>query len=106
MKPALVFTDKQQLGKHCQERRWIEPRQEVLNRCVYAQRRVPISGEHFANVVADSFASRRSLDEDDGVGHSCRVFQLLCVPVRSLENLRVQRRHWNPVRCVLPRNEF
>ena len=40
--PALVFTDSDSFGKHIQERRCAEPRQEV-----------PISGEHFADVVAD-----------------------------------------------------
>ena len=57
-------------------------------------------------VVADSFASRRSFDEDDGEGHSSRVLQLSYVPVRSQEKLRVQRLNWKPVRIVLPRNEF
>ena len=44
--------------------------QEVPNRRVYVPRRVPTSVENFAEVVADPFASRRSLDEDDGERHS------------------------------------
>ena len=68
-RPALVFTDSD--SEHCQERRWKEPRQKVQNRRVHAQRRVPISGGHFAEVFADPLASR-SLDEDDGARHSSR----------------------------------
>ena len=95
-----------QLGKHRQERRWTEPRQEVQNRRVYAPRGVPISGEHFAEVVAEPLVSRRSLDEDDGEGHSCPVLQQSLVPVCSHEGLREQKRHRKWMRIVLPRNEF
>ena len=74
-RPALVFTDSDSLAKHCQERRWTEPRQKVQDGRVHAPRRVPSSGEHIAAVVADTHASRRTSDEDVGKGHSRLIFQ-------------------------------
>ena len=65
-----------------------------------------ISGKYFAAVVADSLVSRRSLDEDDGKGHSCLVLQESWPPVCGQEDLREQSRHRECLRVVLPRNKF
>ena len=75
-RPALVFTGQPQLGKHSQERRWTEPRQEVQNCRVHAPRMIQRDGEYIAAVVADTLASRRSSDEDDGKGHPRLFLQL------------------------------
>ena len=91
-RPAHVFTDSCSLAstvkKDVGQRH--DKRFRICRVC--AQRGIPISGKHFADVVADSSADRRSPDENDGPGHSRCVFELSCVPVDCQENLCVQRK--------------
>ena len=57
-----------------------------------------------AAVVADTIASRRSLDEDDGKRHPRLVLQQSCVPVCGQEDFCEQNSHR---KCLmLRRNEF
>ena len=61
-------------------------------------------GEYIAAVVADTLASRRSSDEDDGKGHPRLILQQSCVSTCGQENLREQNSHR---KCLmLPRNEI
>ena len=87
-----MFTDSDRLGKRSQERRWTESRQEVQNRRVHAPRRIESSGEYIAAVVADTLASRRPSDEDDGKGHPRLIFQQSCVSTCGQEDLCEQNK--------------
>ena len=61
-RPALLFTDSDRLANTV-KKDVVQSHDRRFRIVVYA--RVPISGEQFADVVADSFASRTSLDEGE-----------------------------------------
>ena len=88
-RPAIVFTDSDSLAKTVKT----ESRQEVQNRRVHAPRRIQRSGEYIAAVVADTLASRRSSDEDDGKGHLRLIFPLSCVSTCGQEDLCEENSH-------------
>ena len=76
-RPALVFTDSDSLA--CTVKKDVGPSHDKMCRIIESMLRekVLIGGGHFADVVVDSFASRGSLDENDGEGHACRFLQLV-----------------------------
>ena len=84
-RPAIVFTDSESLANTV--------RQEVKNRRVHAPRRIRRSGEYIAAVVADTLASCRSSDEDDGKGHPRLILQQSCVSTCGQGDLCKQNSH-------------
>ena len=83
-RPALVFTDSDSLANTVKKDvgQSHDKRFRIERLC--SEKSSDQWREHFAGVVADSFASRRSHDEDNGEGHACRVLQLTLLETREM----------------------
>ena len=102
---ALVFTDSDSLANTVKKD--VGQSHDKRFRIVVSMlREGPRSGKHIAAVVADTHASRRPSDEDDGKGHSRLILQQSCVSTCGQEGVCEQNRHRMCLNVVLPRNKF
>ena len=104
-RPALVFTDIDSLASTVKKD--IGQSHDKRFRIVVSMLREGFRAvENIAAVFADTLASRRSLDEDDGKGLSPLILQQSCVSICGQEGVCEQNRHRKCLKVVLLRSKF